>query len=68
MAHDPKNPQNGSKDPKSAREDRLRAALRANLQRRKAQARGRKAEHIETDRDGAASHGTPPNEQNEKDS
>lgn len=30
--------------PKPSREDRLRAALRANLQRRKAQARARAAE------------------------
>ncbi|MER5173445.1 hypothetical protein [Thioclava sp. GXIMD2076] len=69
MAHDPKNPQNGSKDHRSAREDRLRAALRANLQRRKAQARGRKADPIETQTDGAGSHDAPPlDEQNEKDS
>lgn len=39
----------GDKRPESAREKRLRAALRANLQRRKAQARARGADE-DTDR------------------
>ncbi|PCJ70268.1 MAG: hypothetical protein COA62_06595 [Rhodobiaceae bacterium] len=40
------------KKPAESREDRVAAALRANLRRRKAQARGRKAE---TDTSGRAS-------------
>ena len=41
-----------SKKPVESREDRVAAALRANLRRRKAQARGRK---VETDTSGSTS-------------
>lgn len=38
-----KTPKSGAKNARDAREDRLKAALKANMSRRKAQARARKA-------------------------
>ncbi|MDP5306054.1 hypothetical protein [Paracoccus spongiarum] len=47
----------GTSDGKAAREARLRAALRANLQRRKAQARARAAEADGDDNSGSETGG-----------
>ena len=48
------------KDRQAARRERLAAALRANLARRKARARGRKAAEAEAEADGRAPTGPEP--------
>jgi hypothetical protein len=54
----------GDKPAGTDRDERLRAALRANLKRRKAQARGRK-QH-DTDAPDASAALRPPRDENEK--
>jgi len=47
MTDKPSRPQAPGRKPADSREDRLKSALKANLARRKAQARARKAEEPE---------------------